>query len=51
MIAGLTYGVVGLTLSAMHIERPWLNALIPSVAFFISTMTLTLAKKMWLARK
>lgn len=42
-----TYLAVGLYLSAIRIPHPWLNAIVPSVGFLLSTLTLPLVKKWW----
>ena len=43
-----TYLAIGFYLQAVHIERPWLNAIVPSAAFMLSTLTLHLFKRLWL---
>jgi hypothetical protein len=43
----LTYIVISLFLLVSKIENPFLNALIPSVAFLISTLSLPYFKKIW----
>ncbi len=43
-----TYLAVGSYLRAINISRPWLNAIVPSLAFMLSTLTLPFFKKMWL---
>jgi hypothetical protein len=43
-----TYLAIGLYLRAIHVPQPWLNAIVPSVGFLLSTLTLPLFKKMWL---
>ncbi len=45
-----TYIAVGAYLSAINISDPWLNAIVPAVAFMLSTLTLPFFKKQWLAR-
>ncbi len=42
-----TYLAVFLYLSAIHIDRPWLNAIVPSLGFLLSTLTLPFFKKLW----
>ena len=44
-----TYLAIGFYLQAVNIESPWLNAIVPSVAFMLSTLTLPYFKKLWLA--
>ncbi|MBI2578791.1 MAG: hypothetical protein HYW26_03710 [Candidatus Aenigmarchaeota archaeon] len=43
-----TYLAVGFYLSSIGIPNPWLNAVIPSIAFMLSTLTLPFFKKFWL---
>ena len=43
----ITYLVVGLTLTVMQNSQPWINALIPSIGFFLSTFSLPFIKKYW----
>jgi len=42
-----TYLAIGFYLQAVKIPQPWLNAIVPSVAFMLSTLTLPLFKKIW----
>ncbi|MEK7203299.1 MAG: hypothetical protein AAB653_03210 [Patescibacteria group bacterium] len=42
-----TYLTVSLYLRAIKIERPFLNAIVPAVAFMLSTLTLPYFKKIW----
>jgi len=43
-----TYLAVGLYLQAIHLPNAWLNAIVPSVGFMLSTLTLPFFKKAWL---
>ena len=43
-----TYLAIGFYLLAVKIPEPWLNAIVPSTAFLLSTLTLPLFKKFWL---
>lgn len=45
-----TYVAIGLYMWAIGVSDPWLNAIVPSVGFLLSTLTLPLFKKMWLER-
>ena len=42
-----TYLAIGFYLQAVNIEKPWLNAIVPSVAFMLSTLAMPLFKKVW----
>lgn len=47
----LTYLVVVFYLRfVVHID-PWINALVPVIGFFLSTLTISLLKKEWQARR
>ena len=48
IIAVMTYLIIVLFLWMMKIPYPWLNALIPTIAFVLSTFSLTFFKKFWL---
>ena len=42
-----TYLAIGFYLQAVKIPQPWLNAIVPSVAFMLSSLTLPFFKKIW----
>lgn len=42
------YLVVGLYLQVINIPDPWPNAIVPSVGFLLTTLTLPLFKSLWL---
>ena len=42
-----TYLAVGIYLKAVNIKQPWLNAIVPSVAFMLSTLTMPFFKQIW----
>ena len=44
----LTYLALGLYMQAVGIVDPWLNAVVPSIGFTLSTLSLPFFKKMWL---
>ncbi|HCB35693.1 MAG: hypothetical protein A2W52_00910 [Candidatus Taylorbacteria bacterium RIFCSPHIGHO2_02_49_25] len=46
-----TYIAIGAYMWAIEIAQPWLNAVIPTAAFMLSTLTMPLFKKLWLKRK
>lgn len=48
VVVVLTYLVVVTCFTILGLSQPWLNAIIPAVAFLISTSTLSLMKKWWL---
>lgn len=42
-----TYLAIGLYLNVINIPDPWLNAIVPSIGFLLSTLTLPTLKKIW----
>ena len=48
IIAAMTYLLIVLFLWMINIEKPWLNALVPAIAFALSTLSLPFFKKIWL---
>ena len=42
-----TYLTIGFYLQAIKIPQPWLNSIVPAIAFMLSTLTLPLFKKLW----
>ena len=43
-----TYLAIGFYLKAINVQKPWLNAIVPAIAFMLSTLTLPFFKKLWL---
>lgn len=50
LLLTFTYLAIGVYLWAIGIPRPWLNAIVPAVAFMLSTLTIPFFKKLWLKR-
>jgi preprotein translocase subunit SecF len=48
IIALLTYLVVVLFFYVAGLSKPFLNSLIPTLGFILSTLSLTFCKKLWL---
>lgn len=48
LILILTYLLVLLYFFLIEVEKPFLNALVPTIGFFLSTLTLSIAKKAWI---
>lgn len=46
-----TYMVIGIFMWYIGVEHPWINAVVPTIGFYISTLTLPLFKKMWISKK
>ena len=42
-----TYLAIGLYMNAADIKNPWLNAIVPSIGFLLSTLTLPFFKDLW----
>ena len=47
-LALFTYVAVGAYLAAIGVPDAWLNAIVPAVAFMLSTLTLPYLKEAWL---
>ena len=43
-----TYLAIGLYLSAINVSDPWLNSIVPSIGFLLSTLTLSYFKDLWI---
>lgn len=50
LLVAFTYLSIGIYLQVVNISRPWLNAIVPAVAFMLSTLTLPFFKKLWLSK-
>lgn len=48
IVAVLTYLVIVIFFIFADLPAPWLNAIVPTLAFMISTASLPLFKKMWM---
>lgn len=49
LIAILTYLVIATYLQVVVHVSPWLNAVVPTVAFLVSTLALEVCKRAWMA--
>ena len=47
LVAIFTYLSISIYMWAVDIERPWLNAIVPTVGFLLSTFTLPWFRKLW----
>lgn len=47
LLAVFTFISIGLYLRAINIKNSWLNAVVPTVGFMLSTLTLPFFKKIW----
>jgi len=50
VIAVLTYLVIVLFMYSFGIEMPWVNAIVPTMGFVISTLTIGALKGFWIKR-
>lgn len=48
IIATLTYFVMVSFFFAADLPEPWINSIVPALAYFLSTLTIPIAKKLWL---
>ena len=48
LILLLTYVVVVLFFKFAGLANPFVNAIVPSLGFFLSTLTISVVKKMWM---
>lgn len=46
-IAVLTYMVVVVVMHSLGLEKPFINAIIPTLGFMLSTFSLSFIKKFW----
>lgn len=46
-----TYLAIGFYLHVIMVSEPWLNAIVPTIGFFLSTLTLPVIKNIWLRKK
>lgn len=51
LLALFTYLAIGIYMWAIAIERPWLNAIVPTVGFMLSTLTLPFFKSLWVTNQ
>lgn len=48
IIALVTYVLIGVYMTFLGISRPWLNAIVPTTGFILSTLTLSWARSIWI---
>ena len=51
LVAILTYIVVVLFFTVAKLPKPFINAIVPTAGFLLSTLSIPFFKKLWLARK
>ena len=47
LLMSFTYLSLGLYMYAIGVGDPWINAVVPTIGFFLSTLTLPIFKKYW----
>jgi hypothetical protein len=48
LILVLTYFVIGLFMNFIGVDKPFLNAIIPSLGFLLSTLSVPFFKNIWI---
>ena len=48
LLTVFTYLSIGIYLNAINVQKPWLNAIVPAVAFMLSTLTMPFFKNLWI---
>lgn len=48
LIGVFTYISIGVYMWAIEVENPWLNAIVPTLGFLLSTLSLPMFKKIWI---
>jgi len=51
LIMVLTYLVVVIFFESARIPRPWVNAVVPALAYMLSTLSVPIARRAWLHRR
>ncbi len=51
LIAILTYIIFVIFFLVADLPRPWLNPIVPTIAFLLSTMSLSAARHLWIRRQ
>jgi hypothetical protein len=42
-----TYITIGVYISSIGVSNPWVNAIVPAIGFFLSTLTLPFFRSFW----
>ncbi len=50
IIAILTYLTIVIVMESLTVTQPWINALVPTLGFILSTLSLPLFKDIWLKK-
>lgn len=49
-VAGGTYIIIGGYLTYLNVKDAWLHAVVPAVAYILSTLTLKVLKQIWIKK-
>lgn len=47
LLATFTYIAIGFYLQTINLTKPWISAIVPTIGFLLSTLTLSYFKKVW----
>ena len=47
-IAIVTYFIIALFFKTMHLSKPFINAIVPTIGFLLSTLSMSLIKNIWI---
>ena len=50
LVAGLTYIVILIFLASMNFPRPFISAIVPTIGFILSTLTVRAVKQWWVGK-
>lgn len=50
-LLAITYVLLAIYMALIGVNKPWLNAIIPSLGFLISTLTLGWVKAAWINKR
>lgn len=51
VLLAITYILLAIYMTLIGVNRPWLNSIIPSLGFLISTLTLGWIKTIWINKR
>jgi len=51
LVAILTYAVIVLFFAVAELPKPFVNAIVPTLGFLLSTLSVSVFKKLWLKRR
>lgn len=51
LVAILTYAVIVLFFAVAELPKPFINAIVPTLGFLLSTLSVSFFKKLWLKRQ